>query len=73
MLDDGAIITLFRFGSFEKAKLTNVPGAKEIRGNPPPPDRLDRARWHARYPFGLREEQLASLLETRGQEELVIR
>lgn len=73
MVDDGALIMLFRFGSFSEAELKNAPGVKALIGVPPPVERLQEARLFARYPFGLTDGQLASLLQERGQESLVIR
>jgi hypothetical protein len=70
---DNTTIMLVLFGSAEEARVSDVPGMKTLEGDPPPADRLDKARMHARYPFGLTEEQLAVLLENRNQEALVIR
>lgn len=73
LVEDGAYIWLFTFGSFRKAEFQDGSGAKSLEGNPPVPERLRVARFLSRYPYGLSEEQLAFLLSDRGQAELIVR
>jgi hypothetical protein len=72
MVDDGAVFFLVQFGSISKASLKDTPGVGAIKGYGPDPERLDRMRRYSRYPFGLTEAQLASLLAVRNQDALVI-
>jgi hypothetical protein len=72
LLDDGAHIHLFLFSSFEKTTLSGAPGSGTLKGEDPDPERLEAFRKYSRYPFGLTDEQLAYLLETREQEELIV-
>ncbi|MCJ7629574.1 MAG: hypothetical protein MUO50_14455 [Longimicrobiales bacterium] len=71
MVDNGTVIALVRFGSFTEAKLMNSPGVGTIKVLPKP-EQLDKARRYSRYPFGLTDAQLGSLLAHRSQETLVI-
>lgn len=73
LVDDGASIWLFTFGSFRKVEFLDQSGAKPLEGNPPLPDRLEMARLLSRYPYGLTEEQLASLLSDKGQDGPIVR
>jgi hypothetical protein len=73
LVEDGAAIWLFTYGSFKSVEFLDNAGAKDLEGNPPPPDRLEMARLLSRYPYGLTDDQLAFLLADRGQEALIVR
>jgi hypothetical protein len=73
LVDDGASIWLFHYGSFRSAEFLDEGGAKDLEGNPPLPDRLEMARLLSRYPYGLTDDQLEALLADRGQEGVVVR
>ncbi len=73
LVEDGGSIWLFRFGSFKKAQFFDGSEAKDLEKNPPLPDRLEMARLLSRYPYGLTDDQLASLLADRGQDAVIVR
>jgi len=73
LVDNGADIILFSFGSFKEAKLDKASSVGTLNGNAPALDRLEKARLFSRYPYGLTETQLAALLKDRGQEALIVR
>lgn len=72
LVDDGVVLILVRFGTFSNAKIKDTSGVDSIKGYEPSPERLDTMRKYSRYPYGLPEAQLASLLAIRNQEALVI-
>jgi hypothetical protein len=71
LVDNGAVIVLVRFGAFNRATLKDAPGVKPLNGYPTRQHR-ESARKYSRYPFGLTEEQMNSLLADRNQEGLII-
>ncbi|MGM0670471.1 MAG: hypothetical protein ACQET1_12195 [Gemmatimonadota bacterium] len=68
----GSAIALVRYRSFRDARLQEAPGVGRIRGLDASPETLEKARKYSRYPFGLSERELASLLADLGQEGLII-
>ena len=72
LLDDGAQIHLFQFSSFKEAKLDGAPRTGTLKGEDPDPERMEAFKKYSRYPFGLTDEQLAALVESRDQEDLIV-
>jgi hypothetical protein len=69
---DGYLV-LVRFQSFRTAKLQDSPGVGTIHGDDPDRATLREAQHYSRYPFGLEQRQLASLLEERGQPSMIVK
>lgn len=74
--DDGFLLlapqglTLVRAGAIRRATFSDVVGIRRLRGPANASQRRTLARF-SRYPFGLTEVQLNSLLEALSQERLI--
>jgi hypothetical protein len=73
IVEANGYLVLVRFQSFRTAKLQDSPGVGTIYGDDPDRATLREAQKYSRYPFGLEQRQMASLLEERGQPSMIVK